>query len=86
METLTEEEVRSMLETLYLGPVRLIRAVLPHMRKRRYGVIVNISSGAALEGRDSMGAYAGAKAALDGESCHTRTFNDSYVPMPLTVE
>lgn len=75
METLTEEEVRSMLETLYLGPVRLIRAVLPHMRKRKYGVIVNISSGAALEGRDSMGAYAGAKAALDGASCQTLSFN-----------
>ncbi|KAI1142512.1 putative short-chain oxidoreductase [Hypoxylon sp. FL0543] len=66
METLTEEEVRAMMETLYFGPVRLIRAVLPYMRKRRYGVIVNISSGAALEGRDSMGAYAGAKAGLDG--------------------
>ncbi|KAI1380660.1 putative short-chain oxidoreductase [Hypoxylon crocopeplum] len=68
METLTEEEVRAQMDTLYFGPVRLIRAALPFMRKRRYGVIVNISSGAALEGRDSMGAYAGAKAALDGMS------------------
>ncbi|KAI2625696.1 putative short-chain oxidoreductase [Hypoxylon sp. NC1633] len=68
VETLTEEETRTMLDTLYLGPTRLIRAVLPHMRKRRYGAIVNISTGAALEGRDSMGAYSGAKAALDGMS------------------
>lgn len=36
------------------------------MRKRRFGVIVNMSSGAVLEARDSMGAYAGAKAGLDG--------------------
>lgn len=36
------------------------------MRQRRSGVIVNMSSGAALEASDSMGAYAGAKAGLDG--------------------
>lgn len=81
IETLTEEEVRAMMDTMYFGPVRLIRAVLPHMRKRRYGVIANLSSGAALDGRDSMGAYAGTKAALDGKSviCHLfriSNFND----------
>lgn len=65
-ESIAEDEVRSEVETLYLGPFRLIRAALPHMRRRRFGVVVNMSSGAALEGRESMGAYAGAKAALDG--------------------
>jgi NAD(P)-dependent dehydrogenase (short-subunit alcohol dehydrogenase family) len=39
---------------------------VPRMRERRFGMIVNISSGAALDGRDSMGGYAAAKAALDG--------------------
>ncbi|KAI1462645.1 putative short-chain oxidoreductase [Annulohypoxylon moriforme] len=68
LETLTEEEVRAQMDTLYFGPLRLIRAVLPHMRERKYGVIVNMSSGAGLEARDSMGGYAGAKAALDGMS------------------
>ena len=57
---------RSQMELLYFGPYRLIRAVLPYMRNRRFGVIVNISSGAGLEGRPSMGIYAAAKAALDG--------------------
>lgn len=74
METLAEEELRAMMDSLYFGPTRLVRSVLPHMRKRKYGVIVNISSGAALEGRDSMGGYAGAKAALDG------------MPLILTVD
>lgn len=50
------------MEPMYFGPPRLIRAVLPHMRKRRFGVIVNMSSGAALEARDGMGGYAGANA------------------------
>ncbi|KAB5578730.1 hypothetical protein GE09DRAFT_559786 [Coniochaeta sp. 2T2.1] len=66
VEQLSDEEARSQMELLYFGPYRLIRAVLPYMRKRRFGVIVNISSGAALEGRESMGVYAAAKAALDG--------------------
>ncbi|KAL2163800.1 hypothetical protein VTH06DRAFT_5859 [Thermothelomyces fergusii] len=67
-ESFAEDEVRAQTETLYFGPYRLIRAVLPHMRRRRFGVVVNMSSGAALEGRDSMAVYAAAKAALDGLS------------------
>jgi NAD(P)-dependent dehydrogenase (short-subunit alcohol dehydrogenase family) len=67
IEICTEDEIRSQMETMYFGPVRLIRAVLPHMRKRRSGIIANISSGASLQGRESMGVYAGAKAGLDGK-------------------
>ncbi|RMZ75273.1 hypothetical protein DV737_g5366, partial [Chaetothyriales sp. CBS 132003] len=66
VETITEDELRAEMETMYFGPLRLIRAVIPHMRKRKFGVIVNMSSGAALEGNPSMGIYAGAKAGLDG--------------------
>ncbi|KAK0628776.1 hypothetical protein B0T17DRAFT_523673 [Bombardia bombarda] len=67
-ECFTEDEVRAQMETLYFGPARLIRAALPHMRKRRFGVIVNMSSGAALEGRESMSTYGAGKAAMDGLS------------------
>ena len=66
IETATDEEIRSQMETMYFGPVRLIRAVLPHMRQRKRGVIVNISSGASLDGIPTMGVYGGAKAGLDG--------------------
>ncbi|XXG95110.1 hypothetical protein Hte_001370 [Hypoxylon texense] len=65
VETATEDELRRQMESMYFGPLRLIRAVLPHMRRQRYGVIVNISTGAAIVGRDTMGGYGGAKAALD---------------------
>ncbi|EAL90727.1 SDR family oxidoreductase [Aspergillus fumigatus Af293] len=65
IETITEEEMRSQMETMYFGPLRLIRAVLPHMRQRRSGVIVNMSSGASLDGIPTMGVYACAKAGLD---------------------
>ncbi|KAI1312739.1 NAD(P)-binding protein [Xylaria venustula] len=65
IETITEDEIRAQMETMYFGPLRLIRAVLPYQRKRNSGVIANFSSGAALEAQGSMGAYAGAKGGLD---------------------
>ncbi|KAJ5411547.1 Short-chain oxidoreductase [Penicillium crustosum] len=65
IETANEEEVRTQMETMYFGPLRLIQAVLPHMRQRKAGVIVNMSSGASLDGIPTMGVYAGAKAGLD---------------------
>lgn len=66
IETANEEEVRTQMETMYFGPLRLIQAVPPHMRQRKAGVIVNMSSGASLDGIPTMGVYAGAKAGLDG--------------------
>lgn len=68
VEQFTEEEVRAQFETVFFGPYRLTRAAVAGMRKRRFGAMVNISSGASLEGRDSMGVYAASKAAFDGES------------------
>ncbi|KAL4788452.1 putative short-chain oxidoreductase [Aspergillus varians] len=64
-DTFAEDEIRSQMETMYFGPLRLIRAVLPHMRQRKSGMIVNMSSGALLDGIPTMGVYAGAKAGLD---------------------
>lgn len=69
-ELITDDEVRSQFETNFFGPYRLTRAVLPYMRKRRFGIIVNISTGASLEGRDTMGIYSASKAAFDGMQQH----------------
>ncbi|KXG48745.1 Short-chain dehydrogenase/reductase SDR [Penicillium griseofulvum] len=66
VEQFSDEEVRAQMETVYFGPSRLIRAIVPGMRERRFGIVVNVSSGAGLEGRERMGAYAAAKAAMDG--------------------
>lgn len=48
------------------GPFYMCRAVLPHMRARRYGRIVNIASIAGKEGNPNMVAYSASKAALIG--------------------
>jgi NAD(P)-dependent dehydrogenase (short-subunit alcohol dehydrogenase family) len=48
------------------GPFYLCRAAVPHMRKRKYGRIVNIASIAGKEGNPNMRAYSATKAGLIG--------------------
>ncbi|GAA4228217.1 short-subunit dehydrogenase [Streptosporangium album] len=44
VEDVPVEEARRLFEVNLFGPARLTRLVLPHMRERRSGVIVNVSS------------------------------------------
>jgi NAD(P)-dependent dehydrogenase (short-subunit alcohol dehydrogenase family) len=60
VETMPIERARAMLETNLWGPVRTSRAVLPAMRARRSGIIVNVSS---IAGRIPPNAYGGFYAA-----------------------
>ena len=62
-----EGAFRESFETNVMGPLRLCQALVPGMRARRYGRLVNVSSGAGQ--LESMGGYAPAyslsKAALN---------------------
>ncbi|KAH6657220.1 hypothetical protein BKA67DRAFT_554609 [Truncatella angustata] len=64
-EQFSEEEVRRMFETNFFGPYRLTRTAVRPMRERRFGIVVNISSAAAVSPVPSMSIYGAAKAALD---------------------
>ncbi|MEA3056731.1 MAG: hypothetical protein QOD30_2163 [Actinomycetota bacterium] len=46
IETIDVDRARAVLETNYWGPFRTIRAVLPPMRARQTGVIINVTSAA----------------------------------------
>jgi NAD(P)-dependent dehydrogenase (short-subunit alcohol dehydrogenase family) len=63
-----DAEVRTLFETHFFGAVAMIKAVLPGMRARRSGAIVNISSIGATVTPVGSGYYAAAKAALEGMS------------------
>ncbi len=56
------------LDTNVLGPMRVIRAVLPAWRERGAGTIVNVSSIAGVVGSPFGGAYSASKHALEGLS------------------
>ncbi|OBA59427.1 short-chain dehydrogenase/reductase [Mycobacterium sp. 1100029.7] len=63
-----DAEVRTLFETHFFGAVAMIKAVLPGMRERRGGAIVNVSSIGAQVMPVGSGYYSAAKAALEGMS------------------
>jgi NAD(P)-dependent dehydrogenase (short-subunit alcohol dehydrogenase family) len=63
-----DADVRALFETHFFGTVAMIRAVLPGMRARRRGAIVNISSIGAQLTPVGSGYYSAAKAAIEGVS------------------
>jgi len=64
-EAVTTEQARRLMDTNFLGPVRVNRAVLPHMRRQRSGVLMYISSGAGRITFPSAGFYCASKFALE---------------------
>lgn len=67
-EDLTEQEIRQQLEVNFFGVQNVTRAVIPLMRSRRSGKIINISSIAGLNATPCFGAYNASKWALEGFS------------------
>ncbi len=61
-------DVDQLFATNFFGPVELIKAVLPGMRARRAGTIVNLSSIAVRITPAGSGYYAAVKGALEGVS------------------
>jgi len=64
-EAVTTEQAQRLMDTNFLGPVRVNRAVLPHMRRQRSGVLMHISSGAGRVVLPSVGFYCASKFALE---------------------
>lgn len=63
-----EQDIRAMFETNFFGLAAVVRAVLPGMRARRQGCIVNIASVGGIVGFPGSGYYAATKFAVEGLS------------------
>jgi 2-dehydro-3-deoxy-L-rhamnonate dehydrogenase (NAD+) len=62
----TEEDWRQIIDVNITGVFHCCRAVIQHMRERKYGRIVNIASIAGKEGNPNMTGYSATKAAVIG--------------------
>ncbi|WP_281445708.1 SDR family NAD(P)-dependent oxidoreductase, partial [Paenarthrobacter nicotinovorans] len=77
-----DADVRTLFDTNVFGPVAMIKAVLPGMRTRRSGAIVNISSIGARLCPPGSGYYSATKAALEGIS---GSLQKELAPLGITV-
>ena len=81
-EETEEADLRSLFELHFFGPVALTRAVLPGMRERGAGAIVQISSMGGRLSFAGVSAYSATKFALEGWS---EALNAEVAPLGLTV-
>jgi len=68
LEEMTVDDIKDQFETNVYGPFRLILGVLPAMRSRGSGVVINVSSVAGRVGAPLNGLYAASKYALEALS------------------
>ncbi|MBI2890295.1 MAG: SDR family oxidoreductase [Nitrospirae bacterium] len=67
-EDMTEQELRDTFETNFFGAVALMREVIPHMRERKSGKIINVTSISGRVPLPGMSAYSSSKFALEAVS------------------
>jgi short-subunit dehydrogenase len=68
VENFSEEEMQKEMAVVFYGMVRMIKAVLPHMRKEKKGLIINVSSIMGFIALPFQGFYSASKFALEGLS------------------
>jgi NAD(P)-dependent dehydrogenase (short-subunit alcohol dehydrogenase family) len=76
------DDVRRMFEINFWGLANTTRAVLPAMRKRRAGHVVNLSSMGGLRGAPGVGYYNASKFAVEGFS---EALAQEVVPLGIKV-
>jgi NAD(P)-dependent dehydrogenase (short-subunit alcohol dehydrogenase family) len=68
LEEASLAQAQALFETNFFGVVRMVNAVLPHMRRQRSGRIINISSLVGFGGSPFEGFYCASKHAIEGYS------------------
>lgn len=68
VEHMTENDEQLQMTTNYFGPMALIRDILPSMREKGRGKIINVSSVSGMLAMPTMASYSASKHALEGAS------------------
>jgi short-subunit dehydrogenase len=68
LEDTPAEEARRIFDTNFFGTLAVTRALLPHLRARRAGHVINLSSGCGLAGMAGLAIYSASKFAIEGLS------------------
>lgn len=86
IEELSLEDWRQQMETNFFGVVAMTKAVLPQMRERRSGCIINVGSVSGRVGFPGYGPYAASKFAVEGYSESLRHEMSPYSVRVVLVE
>ena len=65
LEEIPTEEMKRVFDTNFFGPIEVMKAVLPAMRKQGSGLVINITSIAGYMGLPFRGIYSATKGALE---------------------
>lgn len=65
LEEIPMQEIKNNFETNFFGPIEVMKAVLPQMRKQKSGLIINITSIAGYMGLPYRSVYSASKGALE---------------------
>ena len=83
IEDTSTEEMKKVFDTNFFGPIEVMKAVLPTMRKQTSGLIINVTSIAGYMGLPFRGIYSSTKGALEivteATSMEVKSFNIDVV-------
>lgn len=82
IDQLSTRDYEEMMAVNYFGPVRIVRAFLPHFMTQRTGHIVNVASVLGFMGSFGYSAYAASKYALSG---FTECLRQDLLPFGVKV-
>ena len=82
IEESEDDEIQKLFDVNVFAPVRLIKRVLPAMRKQKYGLIINITSIGGVRGAVGNGMYSASKGAME---LATDTLYKECAPLGIKV-
>jgi NAD(P)-dependent dehydrogenase (short-subunit alcohol dehydrogenase family) len=82
LEEVSVDEAKAQFETNFFGVVRMVKAILPLMRRQTHGQIINVTSLAGLSPIPFLGIYSASKFALDG---YTEALRHEVKPFNIKV-